>query len=344
MPAIIQPKSKYAPFADCPAPMREFLTYILTIKNLSVRTVDGYYIEIRTFLRFIKLFREKGESKSLTMDMLREASIGDIPNEMIFTVTLSDVYEYLTFAISSGNSASSRARKVSALSSFYRYLSTKTMYMSDNPIKNLDRPSPKRALPKFLTLEESNELLKTADISDNSRDYCILTLFLNCGMRLSELLAINISDVSRLGDNRSLRLLGKGSKERIVYLNDACVLAIEEYLKSSKEIRRKDKNALFVGKNGTRLSARRVEQIINDCLKRAGLSGKGYTPHKLRHTAATLMYQYGNVDVRVLKEILGHSSLATTEIYTHVSSTQLENAANSSPLSATKRAYKKAEE
>lgn len=341
MPAVIQPKSKYAPFADCPAPMREFLTYILTIKNLSVRTVDGYYIEIRTFLRFMKLFREKKESKSLSMEMLRETVINDIPNELIFTVTLSDVYEYLTFALSSGNSASARARKISALSSFYKYLTTKTMYMTDNPIKNLDRPSPKRALPKFLTLEESNELLITADLTDNARDYCIITLFLNCGMRLSELLAINISDVDRLDDNRSLRLLGKGNKERIVYLNDACVSSIEEYLKASKDIRRKDKKALFVGRNGTRLSSRRVEQIINDCLKRAGLSGKGYTPHKLRHTAATLMYQYGNVDVRILKEILGHASLATTEIYTHVSSTQLENAANSSPLSSTKRAPKK---
>lgn len=330
MPTSLQTKSKYAPFNDCPEPMREFLSYILTIRSLSPRTVDGYYIELRTFFRFLKQYR----LGQLNIATISETTIKDVSTQTICSITLSDIYAYLNFAHSElGNAASARARKISALSSFYKYLSTKTMYINDNPIKNLDRPTPKRALPKYLTLEESNGLLSIADLRNNARDYCMLTLFLNCGMRLSELVAINRTDVR--SDN-TLKLLGKGNKERIVYLNEACLDAIDSYLEESKKLKRKD-DALFIGRNGQRLSPRRVEQIIGDCLKNAGLSDKGYTPHKLRHTAATLMYQYGNVDVRILKEILGHSNLATTEIYTHVSNQQLENAADSSPLARKKR-------
>ena len=333
MPSMLKPKSLYAPFTDCPDTVREFLTYILTIKNLSPRTVDGYYIELRTFLRFLKQYR----SGQVNKESLNETIIKDIPTEMICAISLSDVYAYLSFAHTDlGNTASARARKISALSSFYKFLSTKTLHISENPIKNLERPKIKRALPKYLSLDESNNLLSTTDDTNTdsaSRDYCILTLFLNCGMRLSELVAINRTDV--LGD-KTLKLLGKGNKERIVYLNKACRDAIAAYLEDSKSSKRRD-DALFIGRNGQRLSPRRVEQIIADRLKAAGLSGKGYTPHKLRHTAATLMYQYGNVDVRVLKEMLGHVSLATTEIYTHVSNKQLEQAADSSPLAQERR-------
>lgn len=335
MPAILNSKSKYAPFNDCPEPLREFLSYTLTIRGLSPRTVDGYYIELRTFLRFLKLYR----SDQLNAEAMAETTIADIEIATICGITLADIYAYLNFAHNElGNAASARARKISTLSSFYKFLSTKTLYMTDNPIKNLDRPKTKRALPKYLTLDESNDLLETADSRDNARDYCILTLFLNCGMRLSELVAINRADIR---DDNTLKLLGKGNKERIVYLNQACLDAINAYIADSKQIKRQN-DALFVGKNGKRLSPRRVQQIIGDCLKSAGLSGKGYTPHKLRHTAATLMYQYGNVDVRILKEILGHSNLNTTEIYTHVSNRQLEQAADSSPLAQKKRTKKPA--
>ncbi|MFV0498143.1 MAG: tyrosine recombinase XerC [Candidatus Fimivivens sp.] len=330
MPAVLNDKSKYAPFADCPMPLREFLSYILTIRGLSPRTVDAYYIELRTFLRFLKLYH----CNKLNSENFTETAIIDVSNEMICGISLADIYAYLNFAHTElGNSASARARKVSALSSFYRFLSTKTLYMTDNPIKNLDRPATKRTLPKYLTLDESSNLLEIADLNDNTRDYCMLTLFLNCGMRLSELVAINHTDIR---DDHTLKLLGKGNKERIIYLNKACLDAISTYLEDSKKIRRKD-DALFVGQNGRRLSPRRVQQIIGVCLKNAGLAGKGYTPHKLRHTAATLMYQYGHVDVRILKEILGHANLNTTEIYTHVSNQQLEKAADSSPLAQKKR-------
>ena len=329
-------RSRYAPFRDCPEPMRDFLSYLLTIRNLSPRTVDGYYIDLRTFFRFLKQYRN-GQPDANT---LADVVIQDIPVEMICSIRLSDAYAFLNFSYEQlGNQANARARKVSALSSFYQYLNTKTTLLPENPIKNLDRPSAKRALPKYLTLEESKELLTAADQSETPehlRNYCMLTLFLNCGMRLSELVGLNRTDVRF--DERTLRLLGKGNKERIVYLNDACIRSIQQYQtdydRREKEIHRRD-DALFISaKTGKRLSPRRVEQIIGECLRAAGLNGKGYTPHKLRHTAATLRYQYGEVDVRILKEILGHANLGTTEIYTHVSNRQLENAADRSPLAA----------
>ena len=329
-------RSRYAPFRDCPEPMRDFLSYLLTIRNLSPRTVDGYYIDLRTFFRFLRQYRNGQPDANTLADVL----IQDIPVEMICSIRLSDAYAFLNFSYEQlGNQANARARKVSALSSFYKYLNTKTALLPENPIKNLDRPAAKRALPKYLTLEESKELLTAADQSETPehlRNYCMLTLFLNCGMRLSELVGLNRTDVRF--DERTLRLLGKGNKERIVYLNDACIRSIKQYQadydRRKKEIHRRD-DALFISaKTGKRLSPRRIEQIIGECLRAAGLNGKGYTPHKLRHTAATLLYQYGEVDVRILKEILGHANLGTTEIYTHVSNRQLENAADRSPLAA----------
>ncbi|MEG2174996.1 MAG: tyrosine recombinase XerC [Oscillospiraceae bacterium] len=306
--------------------MKEFLDYLMTIRGRSPRTVDGYYIELRTFLRFLKL----SHSGTLAPERMPETSISDISLDDIKAVTLSEVYSFLNFVSTScANGAAARARKVSALNSFYNYMSSKALYIKENPLKNLDMPMIKKTLPKYLTLEESNRLLDAADQPESARNYCMLVLFLNCGMRLAELVGINRSDIR---DDGTLKLLGKGNKERIVYLNDACTSAIGVYLNDSRDIRRPD-DALFVTAQGRRLSPRRVEQIVAECLRAAGLDDTSYTPHKLRHTAATLMYQYGNVDVRVLKEILGHENLSTTEIYTHVSDRQMEKAAMSSPLS-----------
>lgn len=202
--------------------------------------------------------------------------------------------------------------------------------IEENPAKNLEIPSGKKTLPKYLTLEQSVELLNAVDGSFKSRDYCMITLFVNCGMRLSELVGINLSDIR---DN-TLKLFGKGRKERIVYLNQACIDAVAAYLNDRNKLKIiKDNNALFLTRNGTRIGNRGVEKIVEANLRKAGLSGMGISPHKLRHTAATIMYQYGNVDIRVLKEILGHVNVGTTEIYTHVSDKQLEKASQSTPLS-----------
>ena len=332
MPPKNPVRSQYAPFSDCPAVLKEYLDYLLTIRGRSPRTVDGYYIEIRSFLRYLKLSRsgllEPSLEERTPSELFGRTEISDVTLEMIASVSLSDVYAYLNFMNTEFlNSASARARKVSALNGFYKYLSTRTSYLSDNPIQNLDLPSKRKTLPKYLSLEESIRLLECADSPDKTRDFCILTLFLNCGMRLSELVFLNIEDYT----DGQLRLLGKGNKERLVYLNEPCRDALDAYIKESAPIRRKDR-AIFVSKQGQRLTPRRIEQIVADRLRDAGLSDKGYTPHKLRHTAATLMYQYGSVDVRILKEILGHANLATTEIYTHVSDKQMKNAAESSPL------------
>lgn len=325
-------KSVYAPFKDCPPEVKEFLDYMLTILGRSPKTVDGYYIEIRTFLRFL-LYSQMSDC---SIDDFKKIEIKNVDLNMIISVHLSDIYDYLNFSANElSNSAYSRSRKVSALKSFYNYLHTKTTYLKTNPLENLELPKQRKTLPKFLSLDESNRLLDSTEKNKKYRDVCILTLFLNCGMRLSELVGIDTTDIH---DDRTVRLLGKGNKERVIYLNSACISSINNYLIDSNEIKRQN-NALFVTCKGIRLSNRRVEQIVEACLKNANLSGMGISPHKLRHTAATLMYRYGNSDVRVLKEILGHANLATTEIYTHVSNEQVQNAIDSSPLAKRKQEY-----
>ncbi|MCL2857922.1 MAG: tyrosine recombinase XerC [Oscillospiraceae bacterium] len=326
-------------FHDAPKPLRDFLFYMLTIRGRSPRTVDAYYTDLRTFLRYLKTKAGKqGEHTDIS-----NVSIADINAEALKKVSLSDVYDFLNYTMTEReNGAKARARKVSSLRTFFNYLTVKEHLLEDNPLKHLELPSVKKTLPKHLTLEESIELMAAVDTKFPRRDYCILTLFLNCGMRLSELVGINLLDV-RLGEG-TVKILGKGSKERIAYLNEACVFAIEQHLQERAEIMGAAKEkALFLSSRGRRISPRRVEQIVAQCLKAAGLEGQGYSPHKLRHTAATLLYQHGQVDIRVLKEILGHANLATTELYTHVSNKQIESAVHKSPLAGVKIKKKKSE-
>ena len=314
----------------CPDYLKEFLIYMETIKGRSSRTVDGYYIELRSFIRFLMIKNNMVSSDTDYTDI----DISVAPFELIKNATKLDAMEFLAeFQTKHQNQAKARSRKVSAIRSFYKYLTVSSGKLIENPMLNLETPKLKKTLPKYLTLEQALELLTHINTNFTERDFCIITLFLNCGMRLSELCGINMSDIH---DNR-LRLLGKGNKERIVYLNNSCLNAINNYLavlNSGEKIKRsdKEKDALFLNKNGKRIGARRVEQIVEDCLKQAGLDGMGISPHKLRHTAATLLYQDAGVDIRVLKELLGHESLSTTEIYTHVSNKQIEDASKKSPL------------
>ena len=316
---------------DCPDIIREYLLYAETIKNQSKRTIDGYFVDLRTFFRFIKLHRNLVPTESV----FNEISIKDISLELIKTITTMDIYEYLHYAMNTlKNNPNTRARKLSCLKTYFNYLTVKSNKLENNPAINIELPSTRKTLPKYLTLEESVNLLTNIKGKSAIRDYCIITLFLNCGMRLSELVSINLSDIRE----DTLRVIGKGNKERMVYLNDACLAALEVYIsdRNSKEYKVKNDPALFLSRNGERLKARRVEQIVEEALKQADLSGKGYSPHKLRHTAATLMYQHGNVDMLALKEILGHEHVTTTEIYTHISNSQLKKAVDSSPLSQIK--------
>jgi len=313
---------------DCPGVLREYLLYAETIKNQSARTINGYYVDLRTFFRFI--LRHKN---LVSTDLeFKDISIADVSLELVSSITTMDIYEFLHFAMNTlQNSPATRSRKLSCLKSYFNYLTVKTNKLTLNPAQNIELPSSRKSLPKYLTLEESVNLLTNISGPHFIRDYCIITLFLNCGMRLSELVGINVKDIRE----DTLRLLGKGNKERIIYLNPACMSAIESYIedRNSRTCKEKDNDALFLNRNGGRLKQRRVEQIVEDALKKANLSDRGYSPHKLRHTAATLMYQHGGVDMLALKEILGHEHVTTTEIYTHISNEQLRNAVNSSPLS-----------
>lgn len=322
---------------DCPDILREFLFYLETIQGRSPKTVEGYFIELRTFFRYIKSVKLLKELPK-DADALSQIKIDDVTKELVCSVTLSDIYDFLHFSMDVlQNNTASRARKIAAIRALYKYLTTKTNYLEDNPAKNLDTPSQRKSIPKYLTLEESLRLLDSVQDTSpavTARDYCMLTLMLNCGMRVSELVGINLEDIR---DN-TLRLLGKGNKERVVYLNDACLAALENYLKFRKAPESgPDRNALFLSAQNRRMTSRRVEQIVQKYLKACGLDGRGYSPHKLRHTAATLMYQHGGVDIRALKEILGHANIGTTEIYTHISNQMIEEAANASPLSEVKR-------
>ena len=323
---------KHQILLDCPPVIRDFLTYNETIKGKSTRSVEGYYLDLQTFFRYILLIRNLVPKDT----EFEKIEISSVDIELIKTITISDLYSFLVFCKDErGNNTSTRARKTSTLRIFFKYLSAQTHQIETNPAEMLESPKIKQSLPKHLTLEASLELLEAVDGDNKQRDYCILTLFLNCGLRLSELCGLNLGDISSEG---TMTVTGKGNKERIVYLNDACQKALRDYIavRPNDGIVATDRNALFISRNHRRISNKTVQHIVKSYLEKAGLGGQGFSTHKLRHTAATLMYQYGNVDIRVLKDILGHANLGTTQIYTHVSDKQIKQATDSNPLSGAK--------
>lgn len=320
--------SRHGDYQDCPPLVVRFLYDSETIRGLSPRTVNGYYIDLRTFFRFMKQRRGMAGAEQ----PLDEVDIRDVELPFIQSITTGDIYEFLHYVTREReNAPATRARKLSSLKGFYKYICNKMKLMENNPTEDVGAPVQKKRLPKYLTLQEGMELLQNVPTDFYERDYCMLTLFLNCGMRLSELVNINVADWR---DDGTLRIVGKGNKERLVYLNDACTAALQRLCDERAKLPKlQDPKALFVSRHtGKRLSARRVQQIVDACLKAAGLSGKGYSTHKLRHTAATLMYQEGHVDMLALKEILGHAHVSTTEIYTHMGTKQLWEAAQASPF------------
>ena len=321
--------------SEAPRVIRDFLVYHETIKGHSHATVDEYFLDLRNFFRYLKIVRGIVPRSS----ELDEISIMDVDLNFVGSVTLEEVYDYLSYLArdrvknensrekSYGLSATTRARKIATIRSFYKYLTLKTKQLEVNPVADLDSPKTTKTLPRYLTLDESKRLLEAVDGVNKERDYCILCLFLNCGLRISELVGLNMGDVQP----DCLRVLGKGSKERMVYLNDAARAAIDAYLPVRRTMAAQGCDALFVSNRRKRMSTDSVHAMVKKTLLKAGLDPDKYSSHKLRHTAATLMIQHG-VDVRTVQEVLGHEHLNTTEIYTHVDNAELRVAADANPL------------
>lgn len=305
--------------------IKDFLNYMETIKGKSRNTTKEYYYDLRMFFRFMKVYRKLVNEGS----EFENIDISDIDGEFIKSITLSDLYSYMSFlSRERDDNASTRARKVASIKSFFNYVTNKAKLIEYNPASELESPKILKRLPKYLNLDESKRLLESIDGKHRERDYAIVTLFLNCGLRLSELVGINLKNVKK----DTLTVIGKGNKERTIYLNNACLAAIEAYMRVRPVEGVRDKNALFLSERKQRISNKTVQFIVKKYIKQSGLDPERYSTHKLRHTAATLMYKHGKVDIRSLQEILGHESVSTTEIYTHVDSTQLKNAVDSNPL------------
>lgn len=308
-----------------PLILKDFLSYMETIKGKSKNTVNEYFYDLRMFFRFIKVHKNLVNS-----DDFNSIPISDIDKDLIKTISLSDLYSFMSYlSRERNNGASARARKVASLKSFFNYLINKAGLIEYNPANELESPKILKKLPKYLNIDESKKLLSSIEGENRERDYAIITLFLNCGLRLSELTQIDMNKIK----NESITITGKGGKERTIYLNNACVKALDGYLRVRPVDSVKDKDALFLSKRKQRISGKTVQHIVKKYIASSGLDPEKYSVHKLRHTAATLMYRHGNVDIRSLQEILGHESISTTEIYTHVSSQQLKKAVDSNPLS-----------
>ena len=339
-----EPSSAYSFMAnsyrtEAPKILLDFLAYHETIKAHSQRTVDEYFLDMRNFFRYMKWIRDP----ALQDKNLDEIGILDVDLNFISSITLTDIYGYMTYLSrdrathqnsensNKGLNTASRARKLSTIRSFYNYICNKMHLLEENPCKDIDTPKIRKSLPRYLTLDESLSLLDAVDGPNRERDYCILTLFLNCGLRISELIGLNRNDIQ----DDALRVLGKGNKVRIVYLNQACKDALEQYLAVRRPISGRDQAALFLSGQNKRISRSTVHALVKKYLSMAGLDSTQYSSHKLRHTAATLMLQNG-VDVKAVQEVLGHEHLNTTEIYTHIDNDALRVAARANPLSRVK--------
>lgn len=323
-------------YSDCPQVLREFLIYHENIKGQSQLTISEYYLDLRMFLRFVKLMRNDMPIHT----RLEDIDIKSIDMKFIREIETSDVFDFLSYLANDrtanpdaaapdyGISASARARKLSAIKSFYKYLTVRTKQLEENPVAELEYPKLRKGLPKYLTLEQSSALLQAVSGKNEKRDYAILMLFLNCGIRRSELVNLNLTDVY---EDR-IRVVGKGNKERFVYFGTACRKAIDDYLEERSQLELSDNRALFGSRDHNRISVTAVHRLVKKALLQAGLDSTQFSAHKLRHTAATMMLS-GGVDVKTVQEVLGHENLNTTQIYTHIENTELKIAAEANPLS-----------
>lgn len=321
---------------DCPQVLRDFLSYHESIKGQSQKTVSEYYLDLRMFLRFVRLMREELPYNT----PLEDIPIKDLDLDFVRSITSTEVFDFLSYlandreneaSAQNGIGTAARARKLSAIKSFYHYLTSSTKQITENPVKDIEFPRIRKSLPKYLSLEESKALLSAVKGPNQARDFAILMIFLNCGIRRSELVGLNLTDVY---EDR-LRVVGKGNKERIVYMGTSCRKAIDRYLVERNKIVLSDNRALFGSRDKNRISVTAVHRLVKKHLLTAGIDPTQFSAHKLRHTAATLMLSNG-VDLKTLQEVLGHENLNTTQIYTHIESTELKIAAEANPLSKLK--------
>ena len=325
-------------YADCPQILKDFLSYHETIKGQSAKTIQEYYLDLRMFLRFMVLVK-----REMPYDTdLNTIEIKDVNLAFIETISVSDIFDFLSYLANDrvsdqrehddpGIGSAARARKLSSIKSFYKYL-THSKQLDVNPVQDMEFPKIRKSLPRYLTLEQCTSLLKAVDGPNAKRDYAILMLFLNCGIRRAELVGLNLTDVY---EDR-IRVVGKGNKERIVYMGAACKAAIDAYLPERNKMVLTDNRALFGSRDKNRISVTAVHRLVKKHLLAAGLDASQFSAHKLRHTAATLMLSHG-VDVKTVQEVLGHENLNTTQIYTHIESTELKIAAEANPLSKIKK-------
>lgn len=317
-------------YSTMPSAVQRFLNYQSTIRNKSENTINQYCLDLRLFLKYVSC--ERNHISVRDADAFEAMDISGIPDSFFKTVTLDDAYGFLSYCLTErSNHEKSRARKVSCIRSFFKYLKLNQL-IDDNPMVNLDSPKLKKSLPKYLTVEQAQRLLMSVSGPNKERDYCILTFFLNCGMRLSELCSLDYNKIRIEQDAVTVTITGKGNKERTVYLNHACVAALKSYMNVRPKDGVKDRYALFLSNRFTRISPKTVQHLVDVYLEKAGLGDQGFSVHKLRHTAATLMYQTGQVDLLELKEILGHENLNTTQIYTHLLDSSLKAAVDANPL------------
>ena len=326
-------KLNYLHDESLPRVLIDYLNYMSTVRGASTNTIDAYGYDLSLFFKYLKLyFKEVTLSDEMTFEQI---PINDFSSDHLKDLQLVDFYAYLSYLEKMrDNGTYAKARKVASLKSFFHYLCSKAKIIEKDPTLDLESPKLGKRSPVYLTLDESRDLLSAANNRDKNspRDLCIITLFLNCGMRLSELCSINLSNIK--GD--TLTVIGKGDKERTIYLNKASLKAINKYLVVRNEIDDKvypeDKEALFISGKYRRINKRTVERIVKKYVNLAGLDDDKYTPHKLRHTSATLLHKHGGVDVKTLQEILGHENVSTTQIYVHVDDESIRKAVNSNPL------------
>lgn len=312
-----------------PAPpvVQDFLSYLVGIKNQSRNTAYEYSIDLRAFFEFY-LTRHKNAAKDDSRDdAYLHMTIADVQN-----IDRIDIADYLYYMSNKGLAPATRARKLASVRAYFDYMCYKTYRLEDNPCEMVESPAFKRKLPVFLTEEDCLELLEAIRHSldkNTARDYLIITLFMCCGLRIDELVGVNVGDIRPYqesgADGLQLVVTGKGSKQRTIYLPQLCIEAYHNYADKRPEPKDRREKALFISQKGQRLSHRAIERMVKKYFVKANLDATRLSPHKLRHTAATNMLN-ANTDIRVIQQALGHETLQTTQIYAHVSNASLREA------------------